>query len=264
MRSPTKYWPIPGAVASACTWPAVIRGSTSVIVPKAGPLSPRSRPSSRTVSPACRCSACRSGTSRRSTKCCSAIVATVSPGSTTVPSVTGTVSTRPAIGDRTLRDAGIQGAGRHLHRGAGAVELLARDRAAARQGLGAGEIDLGLRELRAQADDLGVKRFNLQLQLLISYRGDDLAGIHVIAVLDREPGDGAADASARGNDVAAFDRRKHRLLVRHHPRRDRIGRRRPGGGGHQQQGKEQGNTAHETAAPLAQPPEPACAHAGGG
>ena len=126
----------------------------------------------------------------------SATVATSSPGRMTVPAVTGTVSTRPAVGastlafgdllldDRTLGGARLQRIGRDVKGGVRLVEAGLRNGAARKQILGAGEIGLGLRNLRLEAGDLGVERLHLQGQLLVADGRDHLALLDLVAVLD--------------------------------------------------------------------------------
>ena len=148
----------------------------------------------RTGSPALRKRACRSGTRSRSTKFCSATVATGSPGRMTVPVVTGIFSTRPAVGANTLpsvtccstteRSAvrALQRIGRDIEGRARFIESCLRNGALREQIFGAREIGLRLGHLRFQAGDLCIQRLHLQHELVVADDADDLALADVIAL----------------------------------------------------------------------------------
>ena len=137
----------------------------------------------------------RSGTRRRSTKFCSAISATASPGITTVPArerhlqhAAGRRRQHVTLGElllnhRTFRDARALRIGRHVERRARLVEPRLRRDSLLEQVLGAGQIGLRLRDLRIEPGDLRVERFQLQRELLVTDRGDDLAELDLIALL---------------------------------------------------------------------------------
>ena len=61
--------------------------------------------------------------------------------------------------------------------------------------------------------DARIERLHLQRELLVGHFGDPLAGLDVIALSDRQRGDGAADAGARDKLMDGLDGGDHRLAV---------------------------------------------------
>ena len=91
------------------------------------------------------------------------------------------------------------------------VDIGLADHAASQQLLRAVERQLGIVELRIELLDPRVGGVALEGQLLVDHLGDDLALLHLLAFLDRDGADGAADARARRHDIAALDLAEHRL-----------------------------------------------------
>ena len=113
------------------------------------------------------------------------------------------------------------------------IEIGLGRRAALEQALGTRKVALGLGQLRLQRLDLRVERALLEDQLGIADRRHDLVGLHPVALLDRETGDGAAGADAGRDDVETFDGGEHRLVVGRRDALDGIGRCRPASAGEQ-------------------------------
>ena len=92
-----------------------------------------------------------------------------------------------------------------LEIGLGLVGLRLRRYAAPREIGDAVEIGLGLVALRLQRGDARIERLHLQGELGVGDLRDHGAGGHVVALLDRQRGDGAADPRARDQLVDGLD-----------------------------------------------------------
>ena len=153
----------------------------------------------------------------------------------TVPTVTGTLRTRPAVGASTAPSASCcSTTERSATRARSAlVATLSAVRASSSRVRGMVpranrssarlQIGLRLRELRLEAGDLRIERFHLQRDLFVADRRDDLTALDVVAFLDGELRHGAADARTGRNDIGAFDGGEHGLLVGDARRRDDEG-----------------------------------------
>jgi hypothetical protein len=85
------------------------------------------------------------------------------------------------------------------------------------------EIGFGFGQLSLEARYLRIQSINLQRQFLIRDRRHGLILLDPITLANRELHDGPADASAGWDDLGAFDRRKHSLLVCNRLRRNDDG-----------------------------------------
>ena len=121
---------------------------------------------------------------------------------------------------RALRGTRPHRIGRDVGRGARLVQpCLWRD-SLLEQIFSPRQIDLRLSDLGFKSGDLRVERLHLQRKLVVTDGGNDLAEVDMVALLDRDGGNGAADPAAARDNAPAFDRRKHRLLVGHGGRCD--------------------------------------------
>ena len=74
-----------------------------------------------------------------------------------------------------------------------------------------GPVRLGIVQFRLERLDAGIDGIELQGQLVVDDDGDHVAGLDGAAFLHLQRDDGAANAGAGGNHVAAFDLAEDRL-----------------------------------------------------
>ncbi len=145
-------------------------------------------------------------------------VAIASPGITTAPRVTGTVSTRPSAGARTspsepcwrthlpLRLGGGDLIAHDVGLGAQGIEPLGGGHAAVDELLAARQIGLGVLQLGLQRAQLGVEGIDLEDDLVVTDGADALTGGDRVAFGHLEGDEGAARAGTGWNRVAGLDR----------------------------------------------------------
>ena len=145
---------------------------------------------------------------------------------------------------RAFGDAGAMSVGRDIEGGAHLIETRLWNGALGEQVFGAGEIALGLRELRLEPGDLRIERLELQHELLVADGRQHLALLDLVALLDGQLGHGAADARARRHDIGALDGGEHGLFVggRFRRHRESLLRQRGLGGESEQSNDRRGDT----------------------
>ena len=149
-----------------------------------------------------------------------------------------------------LCDARLQAAVGDIHRRARVIQRGAGDGAGANEGLVAGKIHIGLRQLRAQAGNLGVQRRFLLRQRGVGDQGDGSAGCYRIAVLHRKLHDRAAKPGPGRYHMGAFHGSEYGFLVADLPGGDSEA----GGRLRQRQGraKQRGGTECQQEVPVIQ------------
>ena len=152
-------------------------------------------------------------------------MAIVSPGMTTVPSETGTLSTRPVPGARTapcdhllfddlpVRKQRLKGAFGDIETRPRLVQLGLRRHVRSPQLLNAVEIDLRLISIGLLSLNARLKALHLQQQLLVGDHGDVVACVDPIAFLDGERCDCSPDAGPGEKLTHRLDSGDHSLAV---------------------------------------------------